>query len=165
MPVVSGLSLMDEVSPIITQLAGLESCQYVSIWLGYGGDLCWAKSEQNGHNQAKSCLREGSCGRLANRGCNTKTHQQDRVESRAPEVDGTSAQVRCKDPGKHDEDGLQSGGNQAKCERSFNVNSSLCGYVSIVSYQRDRSWVPEAMNRFDKIGWPSNANLSIFLGA
>jgi hypothetical protein len=94
----------------------------------------WAKGEQNGHNESKSCLREGSCVRLANRGGNTKNHQQDRIESRAPEINGTSTEVRGKDPGEHDENSLQSGGNQAKCKRSLNVNASLCGYVSIVFY-------------------------------
>jgi hypothetical protein len=68
---------------------------------------------------------------VADRGGNTKTHEQDRVESRAPEIDGTSAKVGGENPGKHDENGLQSGGNQAKCKRGFIVNASLCGCISM----------------------------------
>jgi hypothetical protein len=124
----------------------------------------WAKGEQNGHNQAKRCLREGSRCRSTDRRSNAETHEQDRVESRAPEIDGTSTEVRGENPGKHDENGLQSGGNQAKRKRKFSVNSGLCGCVSVMLYQVDgRSWVLEIMDGLGKFGSPSNANRSIFL--
>ena len=63
------------------------------------GYLRWTKGEQNGHNEAKRCLREGSCGRSADRAGNTKTNQQDHVGSGAPQIDGASAKVCSKNPG------------------------------------------------------------------
>ena len=87
---------------------------------------CRTQGEQDGDNETQGRLRQSSCVRLAARGCNTESNEQDSITSRTPEVDGTAAKVSSEDPRKHDEDHLECRGDKTHGECSIVSHSSLC---------------------------------------
>ena len=64
------------------------------------------------------------------RGCNAETDQEEGVDGRAPEVDGTSTEIRGEDPGKHDEDHLEGRGDETQGEGSLIRHAGLCAGIS-----------------------------------
>ena len=147
---------MAEVSPIMTQLAGLlgvSACSRRyrkgagcsgSAWGSLGNfweflegkNLRWTKSEEDGDNQAERSLGErcsllGSLSGRASRSSDSEGDEENRVGGGTPEVDGTATEVGGEDPGEHDEDSLQCGGDQTQGESGGVLNASLCDWVSM----------------------------------
>lgn len=94
-----------------------------------------AESEQHGDDETERCLCERSsclCGLAVDRHSSghTKHNQQESVDSRTPDVDGSAAKVGGENPGEHDEDSLQSGSDQTQGESGGVLNASLCDCVS-----------------------------------
>ena len=95
-----------------------------------------AESEEHGDDETERCLCERSsclCGLAVDRHSSghTKHDQQESVESRTPDVDGSAAKVGGENPGEHDEDGLQSGSDQTQGESGSVLDASLCDCVSM----------------------------------
>lgn len=83
------------------------------------------KGEENGHNQTKGSLSEVGGGRNAEGGSDTKSDEEDGVDSRTPQIDGASTVVGRQNPGLHDEDHLEGGGDEAKSESQILADVSL----------------------------------------
>ena len=98
---------------------------FFGIFLTYG-----TKSEQDGDNQAERSLGERcslfrSLSGRASRSCNTKSDEKDRIGGGTPEVDGTTTEVGGEDPGQHDEDHLESRGNQTQGKGGIGLDAGL----------------------------------------
>jgi hypothetical protein len=97
------------------------------------------KSEQDGDNQAERSLSE-RCSLLrsfsgrAGRSRNTESDEENGVGGGTPEIDGTTTEIGREDPGQHDENHLESRGDQAQGESGVGLDAglleevdSLCG--------------------------------------
>ena len=98
---------------------------FFGIFLTYG-----TKSEQDGDNQAERSLGERcslfrSLSGRASRSCNTKSDEKDRIGGGTPEVDGTTTEIGGEDPGQHDEDHLESRGNQTQGKGGIGLDAGL----------------------------------------
>lgn len=89
-----------------------------------------SESETDGDNQTQRGHRQGGGGGLANGASNTEGNEEGNVDERTPDVDSAAAEVGRKNPGKHDEDGLESGGDETEGEGKLGANTGLCLCVS-----------------------------------
>ena len=89
---------------------------------------CWRRteSEQHGDDKTKRCLRERGCVGFADGAGDSECHEENDVEARTPDVDGSATDVGREDPGEHDEDHLEGGGDETECEGGVDWDAGLC---------------------------------------
>ena len=85
------------------------------------------KREADGNDQTKCCLRQLRGSGHTNGSSYAETDEQNGVGQGTPEVDRTTAEVGREDPGDHDEDHLEGGGDEAEGECQVRSNAGLCG--------------------------------------
>ena len=102
------------------------------------------QGEEDGDDEAEGGLRETRGVALADRASDAEGNKEDGVGERAPEVDGAAAEVGGENPGEHDEDHLQGGGDEAEGEGKVGFHTGLC--LETVSQVSCAMRVPWDMN-------------------
>lgn len=82
------------------------------------------ETDRNDETQGRLCQR--GRGRPTDGACDAKSDQEADVDQGAPDVDGPPAEIGREDPGQHDEDGLQGGGDKTESEGKVGVDTGLC---------------------------------------
>lgn len=97
-----------------------------------------SEGEEDGDNETEGSLGVGVDGGLdiTDSGGDTESDQEDSVSERAPEVNGSTTEVTGENPRKHDEDGLEGGGDETHSESGLVRHTGLLEEVdSLVSDQ------------------------------
>ena len=84
-----------------------------------------SECEKDGDDKTKRGLGEGRSSALSDGASDTEGNEECKVGTGSPEIDVAAAEVGCQNPRKHDEDHLESRGNETESERKVVANTSL----------------------------------------